>query len=232
MLSRGVARMPSSYSRRILRGVNFSGVAPRRLPLRELDVRSGGEEKAELTVADAERTAVRIIKQAEEQAAVIREQAYRKGFEQGFREGCARAEEETRELIARAQEVLHEAEAERVAVLNRLEREIVELAQEIARRVVGAELKVNPEVVLAIAKEAFTLVRDRPSVLVLVNPDDLTVCQQARQQFEALLPEGAVLRILPDPQVDRGGCVIDTGGGVVDATLGSRWMMLMEALKG
>ncbi|MDI6631167.1 MAG: FliH/SctL family protein [Bacillota bacterium] len=226
--------MLSSSKRRILRGVDFGGVAPRCLPLRELNLKqhAGQELGAELTVADAELAAARMIKQAEEQAALIREKAYREGFEQGFREGQARAEEATREMLAGAQEALHAAEAERVAIFNQLEREVVELAQEIAERVVAAELKVNPEVVLAVAREAFTLVRDRPYVILLVNPDDLPVCQQARQQFEALLAEGAVLRILPDPQVNRGGCLVDTGKGMVDATLSSRLATLLETLKG
>lgn len=226
--------MLSSSKRRILRGVDFDGLSPRRLPLRELEFRGSGETGREtgLTVAEAELAAGRIIKEAEEQAALIREKAYREGFEQGFREGQAQAEEATREMLGGAREALHAAEAERVAIFNQLEKEVVELAQEIAERVVAAELKVNPEVVLAVAREAFTLVRDRPYVILLVNPGDLPVCQQARQQFEALLAEGAVLRILPDPQVNRGGCLVDTGKGMVDATLSSRLAALLEALKG
>lgn len=229
--------MPSSYSRRVLKGVTLDGNAYRRLVLRELKAtvagKSGSREvKAEENGADAANTAAQIIAAAKEEADKIREQAYREGFEAGFREGVAHGEESAREMLERARAVLAAAEAERTATFNRLEKEILELAQEIAKRIVAAELKTNQEVVLAITKEALTLVRDRPHILVLVHPDDLAVCQQARQQFEALLPDNAVLRILPDLKVERGGCIVDTGEGVVDATLASRWAMLLEELKG
>ncbi len=229
--------MPSSYSRRVLKGVTLDGSTYRRLALRELKVAAAGkpdsqEAKAEENGADAANTAAQIIAAAREEADRIREQAYREGFEAGFRDGVARGEESARDIMERARAVLAAAEAERTATINRLEKEILELAQEIARRIVAVELKTNQEVVLAITKEALTLVRDRPHVLVLVHPDDLAICQQARQQFEALLPDNAVLRILPDPGVERGGCIVDTGEGVVDATLASRWAMLLEELKG
>lgn len=229
--------MPSSYSRRVLKGVTLDGSAYRRLVLRELKVTAAGNPGSQETKAGEDRAgaadaAAQIVAAAREEAARIREQAYREGFEAGFRDGVARGEESAREILERARAVLAAAEAERTATINRLEKEILELAQEIARRIVAAEIKTNQEVVLAIMKEALTLVRDRPHVLVLVHPDDLAVCQQARQQFEALLPDNAVLRILPDLRVERGGCIVDTGEGVVDATLASRWAMLLEELKG
>ncbi|MEW6181655.1 MAG: FliH/SctL family protein [Bacillota bacterium] len=222
--------MPSSY-KKILKGVDFGDTGPRCLPLRRLeDLVMEASQK--LSAEDPRQAAARIVKEAEEQASSVREQAYREGFEKGYREGRAGAEEETRLMLVRMRETLREVEAERVSTLTQLEREVVDLAQGIAERIVASELKTNPEVVLSIAREALSIVRDRPSILAQVNPDDLETCQQARQQFEMLLPEGAVLRILPDPQVERGGCVLDTGQGVVDATLVSRWAEIIEAMKG
>ncbi|MEW6447606.1 MAG: FliH/SctL family protein [Bacillota bacterium] len=223
--------MPSSCDRRVLKEVIFDGSGPRRLHLRRLSD-PGQDSSPEFTIADAKESAARIITEAKEQASAIKEKAYNEGLRKGLEEGLARAAQESQEMFARAREVLQEAEAERAATINQMEKEIVELAREIASRIVAAELKVNHEVVAAIAKEALALVRDRPHLMIFVHPDDLVACQQARPQFEALLPENAVLRILPDSQVKRGGCIIDTGEGVVDATLDSRWAAIIEALKG
>ncbi|MEW6572613.1 MAG: FliH/SctL family protein [Bacillota bacterium] len=222
--------MPSSCNRRVLKGVVFDGSALRHLHLRQLSIDT--DENPELTMADAKESAARIIADAKEQSAAIREQAYQEGYRRGLEEGLERAGQEFQEKLTMASEVLQEAEAERAAIINQMERELVELAQEIASRIVAAELKVNHEVVVAIAREALALVRDRPQVMMFVHPDDLAACQQARSQFEALLPEHAVLRILPDSEVKRGGCIVDTGEGVVDATLDSRWAAIIEALKG
>ena len=228
---RGVEKMPSSFNWRILKEMDYDTGGSLRLSLRDVDPSLGSIHRG-LTVGDAERVAAQIIGEAEESAAAIRERAYREGIEQGAKEGRVQVEEAARKMVERMKELLREIEAERAAVLTLSERELVELSLEISKRIVAAELKVNQEVVVAIAKEALTLIRDRPYVLALVHPDDFEICNQARQQFEALLPEGAVLRILPDIKVERGGCVLDTGQGVVDATLDSRWAALMEALKG
>uniref|UniRef100_A0A7C1IZN8 Flagellar assembly protein FliH/Type III secretion system HrpE domain-containing protein n=1 Tax=Ammonifex degensii TaxID=42838 RepID=A0A7C1IZN8_9THEO len=227
--------MPSFYSRRVLKGISLDTAVCRRLELRELspaekrqDLQNGRMEDR----GEAAETAAQIVAQAEEETVRIREEAYRQGFEAGFRDGRARGEEKAREMMERARAVLNEAEAERAAVLSRLEKEIVALAQEIARRIVAAELRVNPQVIVGVAKEALALVRDRPHLMLLVHPEDQAVCQQARREFEALLPENAVLRILPDLGVERGGCIIETGEGVVDATMGTRWARMVEELKG
>lgn len=225
--------MLSSCSRRVLKGVPIDGAFCRRLTLRELTPAPEKTQELHPNETEVDRdAAAQLIEEAKAEALRIKERAYQEGYEAGFREGLAQGKAAAQEILARAQAVLLEAEAERKSTINRLEKELLELAQEIARRIVAAELKVNREVVLAILKEALTLVRDRPYVLVLVHPDDLAICQEARAQFEALLPENAVLRILPDLRVERGGCLIDTGEGVVDATLGSRWAMLLEELKG
>jgi flagellar assembly protein FliH len=192
---------------------------------------SGGKGRAG-TVEEAQHLAAQILKEAEEQAVAVRERAYQEGFHQGLTDGRRRAEEAMSKMVQDIKDILSEAEAERAAIINSTEREIVELALEIAKRVVAAELRLNPEVVVAIAKEALVLVRDRPHILVQVHPDDLETCKQARQQLEVLVPDGAALRILPDIRIERGGCVINTGQGVVDATFGSRWAAVIESMKG
>jgi flagellar assembly protein FliH len=197
-----------------------------------LEVDSFGGVGRVSTAEEAQHVAAQIMKEAEEQAVAVRERAYQEGFNEGLKEGRRRAEEAMSKMLQNTKEILREAEAERAAIMNSTEREIVELVLETAKRVVAAELKVNPDVVVAITKEALTLVRDRPHMLVQVHPDDLETCNQARQQLEALVPDGGALRILPDIRIERGGCVIDTGQGVVDATFGSRWAAIMESVKG
>jgi flagellar assembly protein FliH len=212
--------------------VDCTGTGPLRIQLREVEAGAFPDNERAGTVDEARHLAAQILKEAEENAVAVRERAFQEGLKEGLEKGRRKAEEAMSEMVQKTKDVLMEAEAERAALFNSTEREIVELALEIAKRVVAAELKVNPDVVVAIAKEALVLVRDRPHMLVLVHPDDLETCNQARQRFEVLLPDAGALRVLPDIRIERGGCLIDTGQGVVDATLGSRWAEVIESMKG
>jgi flagellar assembly protein FliH len=64
------------------------------------------------------------------------------------------------------------------------------------------------------------------SVVVRLNPLDLDVLKDVvRAEFP-----GLSLTLLADAMVTRGGCLIESAGTVVDATLEKRWMRALASL--
>ena len=100
-------------------------------------------------------------------------------------------------------------------------RAIAVSATQLARQIVRGELKVQPELVAHVADEAIeALLMSARHVTLRVHPDDHPlVAEGAADVLEA---RGA--RLVDDPAISRGGVLIDSDIGVVDATVETRWL--------
>jgi flagellar assembly protein FliH len=63
-------------------------------------------------------------------------------------------------------------------------------------------------------------------VLVRVHPDDLPLV--AEGAGEALQARGAQLQA--DPNIQRGGCSVESDAGTIDATIENRWARAVQSL--
>ncbi|MEO5690557.1 MAG: FliH/SctL family protein [Burkholderiaceae bacterium] len=100
-------------------------------------------------------------------------------------------------------------------------------AVQLARQIVRSELALRPELVAAVAAEALdTLLISARHVDVRVHPDDHALVAQGAG--ESIAARGA--RLFVDPTVSRGGCVVESDVGVIDAGIENRWHRAAAAL--
>ena len=93
--------------------------------------------------------------------------------------------------------------------------------------VVRGELATHPQQVAMVAREALeTLLLSARHVTVRVHPDDQPLVAQGAE--EVLAARGA--RLLADAAVTRGGCVVESDIGIIDASIESRWRRAAAAL--
>ena len=172
-----------------------------------------------LLLHQAQEEAERCLRDAREQAAALAAEAYRAGFKQG--EEAAR--EATREQFALVLASFHHAAEEilqlRAKVLRLAEEDVITLALHIARKIIRQEVLSNREVLTTTLRRALDRLIDRDNIVARVNPEDL---QQALDLQEDLLPTtGGIqaLTIQADTAIGRGGCVVESAFGEIDARL-------------
>lgn len=141
------------------------------------------------------------------------------GFNDGYTAGAADA----RATVDPAAAALHAAAAElaslRGDVADRAERAAVELALSIAEQVVHAAIAADPELVVDAVRGALRRLIERDRVLVLVHPDDLDVVREHADRLVAELGGIEHCGVEADRRVGRGGAIVRTAEGEVDATL-------------
>jgi flagellar assembly protein FliH len=93
--------------------------------------------------------------------------------------------------------------------------------------VLHQQVALDRGVVVEMAKTAISRLIERDSVTVRVNPADL---ERMREHRDELIAIGDIknLRVVEDQRVDRGGVVVDTDAGTIDARIGTQ---LEEARK-
>lgn len=114
-------------------------------------------------------------------------------------------------------------------VARECERALVALAIEAAQRLVGG-LPISAEMVEASVKEACAQVEDSAELNVQLHPEDLALLEKVNSPL--LLPQGGMdkIRFHASAQVTRGGCVVQTRFGVIDARRETKIELLKNAL--
>ncbi len=187
-------------------------------------------EDARTLLADAAEWGRGLIAQANERVAEIESRAEASAREQGFAEGRQQIEAETSSLIATLRELVDSARNERHTVIEGAEPELVRLAMVIAESVVHQHIALDPSVVIENVRSALTRLISREVVTLRVNPIDLDTIRQHR---DAIVASHDVehLRIVEDQRVDRGGVVLETEAGTIDAKISTQLREARKALQ-
>lgn len=180
-------------------------------------------DRLELEARDRARA---IVAEAEDQAARTREAA------EVERDEVLRAAAEAGREDARAHAAagLAGTAAARGRRLEALEGEVAAVALEVARTIVGEALALRPELVVALARRALERVRSRREIALRVHPDDAPLVQAALPRLAALLERSPGLTLREDPGLCRGGVVVETETGRVDARVEAQLALLERAL--
>ena len=153
----------------------------------------------------------------------IQQQAYQEGFAAGMKDGRA----EGQAIARRIQGIMQSVQSCLMQFEEEMAGEIMNLSLDIARQMVRSALEANPELVLAVVREA---IESLPQVLhhptLILNPQDAALVREMLQQEF----HNQSWRIVEDPQLERGGCRIETGSTEIDANMESRWQRIVSAL--
>lgn len=178
--------------------------------------RLAGQSRAREPLADAAQTEI------------VRQEGYAEGFAQGHAlaildtqrqiEEFTRNQEteNARSFVKLFESVKAHLQSSEQAIANG----VLALSCELAKNVIRREVLVDPMVVQPIIRDALSIiVGDGKSARVRLNPVDLANLQGL---IDVEFP-GFDLKLLGDAAVQRGGCVVESLGAVVDGTIAKRW---------
>jgi flagellar assembly protein FliH len=149
-------------------------------------------------------------------------------------EGLAAGRQDARDELAPAAAALGQgAQAllqETYATADRLETHAVDFAMFLAERIVGAAIAADPALVVEAVRGALRGLVDRERVTVLVHPDDLELVSAAMADVSAALGGIEHCEVQAERRVARGGAVVRTPDGDVDARLDTKLARAREVV--
>lgn len=153
----------------------------------------------------------------------LREQARTEGYAEGLAAG-----RETAELACGRLKQLAESFDNTLDNLDfHLADMVLDLALDVARQVVAGELAGRPQHILEVVNLALKQMAETSrGARLMLNPDDAAL---VRPHLDRVLDKNR-LHIVEDVRIVRGGCLIDTPQGDLDATLASRWRQVAQVL--
>lgn len=200
-------------------------------------------EMASLADDQAARAADNAAAQLARELQAAREAGQQQGYQTGLREGRLRGYDEGHaEGLAQAQAENQALQQELTQALTRLGQQfgqevvqareqvaaqLLDLALDMTQAMLRSALQVRPQLLLDLVEQALQELPmvQQPAVLRL-HPQDLELLKVARgTELQA-----AGWRLLPDAELARGGCRIETADQQIDASLPTRWRRLQQSL--
>jgi flagellar assembly protein FliH len=176
---------------------------------------------AERFLNDARERAVELIEDAQRRAVHVESDARAKGFEEGVGDGRAAASAEMDEMLQTMRGLVEMARVERHKIIELAEPQIVRLSVAIAERILNQHVAMDDTAVLEMTRAAITRLVNRETVTVRVNPADIETMRKHREKLMAM-NDIDNMRVIEDQRVDRGGVVIETDAGTIDAKIATQ----------
>jgi flagellar assembly protein FliH len=175
--------------------------------------------------------AEKMIKEAELKVSEIEHEAYKKGYDAGREEGYKEGQAEVMRLIDRLGTIVATAVDIRDDIIKASEKQMTEIILMIARKVIKDEIVERREVVVNNIKEAIKRVKDRDRIDIRVNFADLDMTTAHKDELIKMMESLKKINIYEDSRVERGGCIIETDVGAIDARISTQLDSIEEAVR-
>ncbi|UJF35342.1 FliH/SctL family protein [Paenibacillus hexagrammi] len=162
-------------------------------------------------------------------------QARQTGFEEGYQNGAAQAEQTIRQeyedMLAEARSVLEQAYTLKQQIIQESEPFLIELSTSIAEKVIGRQLSMEPAWVIDSIQKVLSRRRETGVITLCVAPSQFAYIQDAREELLTSIDSQAELVILPDSTVIDHGCVVRSSFGSIDARIDTQLKEIKTALQ-
>ncbi len=147
---------------------------------------------------------------------VLKEQAIKDGFQEGY-------DQWTLQLAKMEEEI--------AKVQGEMQKLVMPIALKAAKKIVAAELELKPAAILEIIANALKSVSQHKRIVIYVNKADLDTIEKNKSKIKDLFESLESLSIRERDDVEAGGCIIETEGGIINARLKDRWRNLEAAFE-
>lgn len=151
-----------------------------------------------------------IAKECEE----IKAAAHKEGFEAGYHEWA---------------EVVRIVEKEVKLVREELQKSVMAVALKASKKIVATELATRPEVIVDIVMNTLKTVAQHKRIVIFVSKSDFEHIEKGKNRIKSIFEELETLSLREREDVEPGGCIIETEGGIINARLEDRWKTLEAA---
>jgi type III secretion protein L len=172
-------------------------------------------QEARNIVAAARQEAERIVAKAEQERAASVESSLQIGYEEGLK---------------RWNQILAGAWQARENLKTEWEQSLLHLAVRVAEKIVGEQLRLHPDTIVPIVREALKSVGQERQLTLLIHPDHREMVQANLDRLQALVGSSRQIHLVANPDISPGGCVVESELGVIDAKLETQLKCLEEIL--
>jgi flagellar assembly protein FliH len=193
---------------------------------------SGDKYKNGRKAKDFLKKAEDALKESKEKASLIEQEGYEKGFVQGEIDGLEFGKKEAVKVVENIESLLNGFSQIRTEIIKGYEKEILELIFSITERIINYKINSDETIVRETALKALRLAPEKGNIILRVNPEDFDYIEKVKPDFFTEFKELKSIKIVSDSSIGRGGCLLETQYGEVDARITIQLEKIFQTLEG
>jgi len=188
------------------------------------------EMKDKTSLKDIQAQAEAILKKASAEREAIEMEAYRKGIEQGQAQAQMMAVKRIDPLIQTLSRTIEELKKTRQLILEKHQDQIIEMLLIMTEKIIHRQIQVSPDILLDTLRHACSHLTETDEIRLRVHPSDFEYIREMERIISTQLTGKGNIHFVEDTSIERGGIVIDTEFGEIDATIRSQIEHMKEVL--
>ena len=166
------------------------------------------------------------------------EEAFQSGYEKGFNEGLDKEYADRENYIDKhfsdrikvIESLLNEAKRTKEKAFRGLEEKIIKLAVNIAEKIINKSIKADTKIIETTVTETMSRIVSSETIILKVSAEDYKYINSKYDKWLGMAGNVKEFRIEIDKRLSSGDCLIETEGGIIDASLSSRLDILTDEL--
>jgi flagellar assembly protein FliH len=193
-------------------------------------IRQEAEDEAKRIIEDAKKQAGELEAEIQGKVDKVEKEAFTKGHAEGSEEGFQEGRQEVERLVESLQKIISAAIEKRNEIIQESETQVINLVLLIAKKVIKVISENQRNVVINNVVQALRKLKSRGDVVIRVNLADVELTSEHINDFMKMVENVKSVTVLEDSSVDRGGCIIETDFGQIDARISSQLHEIEEKI--
>ena len=190
------------------------------------------QAQADQILADAQAQAEQIRAQAQQETEQLRRQtlesAEKSGYDDGYQRGYAEADATKQELEAKRAQM----EADYDHLIEELEPKFIDTITGLYNYIFKVDLSDNRDILVRLIDSTLRKVESSRTFIVHVSAEDYPYVNMQKQELTDKAAGGkGVVEIVEDIALSKGGCMIETDGGIFDCGIDTQLEELTKKLR-
>ena len=185
-------------------------------------IRQEAEDESQRILTEAKHQATELEQEVKQKVEQIEREASERGHKEGRENGFQEGKEEVSRLVERLHKVITQAIDKRGQIIEEAETQVINLVLLMTRKVIKVISENQKNVVINNVVQALRKLKSRGDVVIRVNLADLELTTEHTNDFLSMVENVKSISVLEDSSVDRGGCIIETDFGQIDARISSQ----------
>jgi flagellar assembly protein FliH len=193
-------------------------------------IRQDAEDQAQVILAEARQKAAALEQDIKQRVTQTEREAYEQGHAEGHAKGFEEGRAEVQRLVESLHSIISKAIEKRNEIIQEAETQIINLVLLIVKKVIKVISENQKNVVINNVVQALRKLKSRGDVVIRVNLADLELTSEHVKDFMKMVENVKSITVLEDSTVDRGGCIIETDFGQIDARISSQLHEIEERI--
>lgn len=210
----------------------LKGGRPGSCPVSTYTARDMSPEKPLSKVNEAQEQAEAIIREAKTRKESLELDAYNEGMAKGQEEGRKIVTKKIEPLFDTLEVAIDELSSLRESLVEAHRNQIVEMVFLIAEKIIHRSVQLSPDIVLDTVRAASRHLMETDEIHLRLHPSDFEYIREIEALLDKQLTGKKSFHIVEDRTLDRGGVIVETELGEIDASIRSQIDHLKDTILG